>query len=588
MTSLSSTDGGPQSPSRLTDESPRTRERMNRTTFLEPSLQNSCIHSFGLNYPSGQQQRRSMISPGAWTGDGYAPRRGAVDRTDVQQHLTRLPSALEPPRHHDFVIDLDPDTYGCRARELAVLGSCQPISFGDDLSACRGTCKPGQWCRENHCVAIQIVLDPLNCGSLNPEACNPGSVCINGVCQDLKLGDEASSCEVEKKNSSCRSGHYCWKGECRPVTVGYTNTLIFGTDPHHCGNADQNFCYEKEVVPMHIATDKSRCRDGEVLVSGVCWGDFRQEHHVSPAQQKHYEQISGQRQQHSGHRGGQKSVNYHTIGYHEKMVVFEHLGRVWEFGEANSYFGRACPFNSICCFGQCLSLTSPWGTHHGADSPLGGCYSCPSGRFCVERTCRPISIDEGGFGGQCGISTYSPNGLCVSDVVCVDLTPGDAGNCGLLGPCPSGSLCILDLLCGGFRCENLEICIENQCRNIVTNPSACGPGLTVCERDLPEWRLCHSKFPWQELSAHNTGCSSDSVDHALRARPNCSSNKPDGAFTRSKRPGGSGRSLSRTYCSSFGSPYRFSNRPVCFFGCSLDRPGVPLGTGSDAAWRPRP
>jgi hypothetical protein len=172
--------------------------------------------------------------------------------------LIRLPSALEPPRHHDFVIDLDPDTYGCRARELAVLGSCQPISFGDDLSACRGTCKPGQWCRKDHCVAIQIVLDPLNCGSVNPEACNPGSVCINGVCQDLKLGDEASSCEVEKKNSSCRSGHYCWKGECRPVTVGYTNTLIIGTDPHHCGNADQKcdpgfVCLEDQCQRLTLA-----------------------------------------------------------------------------------------------------------------------------------------------------------------------------------------------------------------------------------------------------------------------------------------------------------------------------------------------
>ncbi|KAM0285442.1 hypothetical protein ACHAQH_001389 [Verticillium albo-atrum] len=310
------------------------------------------------------------------------------------------------------VIDLNPSKYNCKAAELAVNGTCLPLTFGDALESCKTKCEPGQWCDSGSCEPIQIVLDPMHCGEEKPVKLSPGEVCVNGVPIPLDLSGDPYSCGAGKDAKACDPGNYCHDGVCSPITLG-SSTIVVGTDPYHCGINKETckpgqlcvdggckdisigqpldsckaedlhpgtFCWESDIVPMHISTYPAACPEGELSISGVCFGDLPK----------------------TCYSGWYPDAGYGSV---------QHNGQWYNFGRPSSCGDKSCGSNSFCCGNTCLPLNG------GEFEGCGG--GCSDGEFCWQDSCRPVYIGQPGGGPDgdyvfdcpCGNSVCGPNEL---------------------------------------------------------------------------------------------------------------------------------------------------------------------------------
>ncbi|KAG7130715.1 hypothetical protein HYQ45_010512 [Verticillium longisporum] len=428
------------------------------------------------------------------------------------------------------VISLNPKEHGCKAAELAVNGTCQPLTFGDALESCPDDCEPGQWCDEGKCEPIQIILDPLHCGDITPVELAPGEVCVNGVAIPLDLTEDPYVCGPgEDKTKACDPGNYCDKGVCTPITLG-SSTVIVGTDPYHCGvdaatckpgqlcvdggchdiavgqpldkckKEDLHpgtFCWESDIIPMHISTYPGSCPEGQVSVSGVCFGDLPK----TCVLQGGSGSGSGSGSS-SGSSSGSGSSSSGTVkGSAQYGGWFpdagygsvQHNGQWYNFGRPSSCGDKSCGPNSFCCGNTCLPL--------GGGSEFEGCGSgCSNGEFCYRDSCRPIYIGQPGGGPDgeyvfdcpCGDTVCGLDEVCIGGAVCVDLTPGNPGSCGSYGACPPSFICLKDTCVPGGggggdgepgvcnpTCANDERCVDGACV-LLSQPGRCDP---ACEGD---------------------------------------------------------------------------------------------------------
>ncbi|KAG7118120.1 hypothetical protein HYQ46_011042 [Verticillium longisporum] len=428
------------------------------------------------------------------------------------------------------VISLNPKKHGCKAAELAVNGTCQPLTFGDALESCPDDCEPGQWCDEGKCEPIQIILDPLHCGDITPVELAPGEVCVNGVAIPLDLTEDPYVCGPgEDKTKACDPGNYCDKGVCTPITLG-SSTVIVGTDPYHCGvdaatckpgqlcvdggchdiavgqpldkckKEDLHpgtFCWESDIIPMHISTYPGSCPEGQVSVSGVCFGDLPK----TCVLQGGSGSGSGSGSS-SGSSSGSGSSSSGTVkGSAQYGGWFpdagygsvQHNGQWYNFGRPSSCGDKSCGPNSFCCGNTCLPL--------GGGSEFEGCGSgCSNGEFCYRDSCRPVYIGQPGGGPDgeyvfdcpCGDTVCGLDEVCIGGAVCVDLTPGNPGSCGSYGACPPSFICLKDTCVPGGggggdgepgvcnpTCANDERCVDGACV-LLSQPGRCDP---ACEGD---------------------------------------------------------------------------------------------------------
>ena len=84
-------------------------------------------------------------------------------------------------------VRIDDPAYGCTRTECSPCEDSEGDPFGDRrLPICEGTscvtdtCAYGFGCDD---CTVPILSDPMNCGRCR-NSCDPGSVCLLGVCQD--------------------------------------------------------------------------------------------------------------------------------------------------------------------------------------------------------------------------------------------------------------------------------------------------------------------------------------------------------------------------------------------------------------------